>query len=601
MALNARARSGTLPMTLVVMGVLAVIPFLPIPERMLSALTFALVYAIAAVGLDVFSGYSGQLSFGNFGFVALGAYTCAMLTAHAGWPVLATLPASILACAAASVVVGLPMIQLPGLGGALLTYFFAFVAVVLIGGQAFQDWTMGPNGIPVDTLQLGRLDFSKGKPLYYLGWLALLVVALVGDRYANSRAGKALRVIKRTEILAASMGIGVREAKLFAFIFSASVAGLGGWILAQALGYLSPESFSATESVNLVAMAVVGGLGSICGPIMGAVFFGVLSELTRGAGASRELVFALLLLAALVFLPGGLFSLFDLTFARVRRTPGAQAAHKPSRTAVTAAAAPLPVAAEQRTKTPLLEVAQVTVRFGGVIALDHVDLSVDRGEIYAIIGPNGAGKTTLLNCISGIQRYQGDIRLAGDSLHRMTPAQVRRAGVSRTFQHPSLVADLTVEENVATGTYGLHPATPYRDVLPLPRTIRRDREARRLAAEALDLVQFATGRRGVLAGDLALAEQKVVDIARSVAGSSRLLLLDEPTAGLDEHDIGHVVDVIRAVNTQTGLTILVIAHHVGFLRSIAGRSTVLDFGRVLAEGPIEDVTRREDVIKVFLG
>ena len=134
---------------------------------MLSALTFALVYAIAAVGLDVFSGYSGQLSFGNFGFVALGAYTSAMLTAHAGWPVLATLPASILACAIPSAVIGLPMIQLPGLGGALLTYLFAFVAVVLIGGETFQDWTMGPNGIPVDTLQLGRLDFSKGWPLYF--------------------------------------------------------------------------------------------------------------------------------------------------------------------------------------------------------------------------------------------------------------------------------------------------------------------------------------------------------------------------------------------------------------------------------------------------
>jgi len=601
MALNARARSGTLPMTLLVMTVLGIVPFLPIPDRMLSALTFALVYAIAAVGLDVFSGYSGQVSFGNFGFVALGAYTSAMLTAHAGWPVLATLPASILACAIASAVIGLPMIQLPGLGGALLTYFFAFVAVVLIGGETFQDWTMGPNGIPVDTLQLGRLDFSKGWPLYYLGWGALLLVALAGDRYANSRAGRALRVIKRTEVLASSMGIDVKQAKLFAFLFSASVAGLGGWIFAQAVGYLSPESFPAAESVNLVAMAVVGGLGSICGPIMGAVFFGVVSELTRSAGGSRELVFALLLLAALVFLPGGLFSVLDLAFASARAVT---ASRSPARTAPRAAATPLAapaLGAGACTGSPLLEVRQVTVRFGGVIALNHVGLSVVRGEVYAIIGPNGAGKTTLLNCISGIQRYAGDICLGGASLHGMTPALIRRAGVSRTFQHPSLVADLTVEENVATGTYGLHPATPYRDVLPLPATLRRDEEARARAADALDLVQFPAGRRRVLAGDLSLAEQKVVDIARSVAGSSRLLLLDEPTAGLDEDDIGQVVDVIRAVNTQTGLTILVIAHHVGFLRSIAGPSMVLDFGRVLAEGPIDQVTRREDVIKVFLG
>ncbi len=298
MALNARARSGTLPITLLVMAILAGVPLLSVPDRMLSAMTFALVYAIAGVGLDVFSGYSGQPSFGNFGFVAVGAYTSAMLTTNAGWSVLATLPASVAASVAASLIIGLPMIRLPGLGGALLTYFFAFVMMVLIGGQSFQNWTMGANGIPVDPPMIGTLDFTKGLPLYYLGWIVLLAVALVADRYANSRAGRALRVIKRGELLASSMGIDVRSAKLFAFIFSAAVAGLGGWVFAQALGYLSPESFPGMESVNLVAMAVVGGLGSICGPIIGAMFFGVVSEVTRGAGASRDLVFAALLLAA---------------------------------------------------------------------------------------------------------------------------------------------------------------------------------------------------------------------------------------------------------------------------------------------------------------
>jgi len=236
-----------------------------------------------------------------------------------------------------------------------------------------------------------------------------------------------------------------------------------------------------------------------------------------------------------------------------------------------------------------------------VTALDGVDLQVNRGEIYAIIGPNGAGKTTLLNCISGIQEYEGRVTLEGLSLQRMTPSQVKRAGVSRTFQHPSLVGDLTAEENVAAGTYGLHPTTPYRDVLPLPSTVRRDRDARRHAIEALDLVRFPSERRDVLASDLSLAEQKVVDIARSIVGSSRLLLLDEPTAGLGEDDIGGIVDVLRVINGKTGLTIVVIAHHVGFLRALAGPSTVLDFGRVLASGPIDEVTRRADVIKVFLG
>ena len=591
MALNARARSGTLPATLAVLVLLAVVPLLPIPDRILSAMIFALVYAIAAVGLDVFSGYSGQASFGNFGFVAVGAYTSAMLTMHAGWPVLATLPASVASCMALGVVIGLPMIRLPGLGGALLTYFFAFVAVVLIGGQALTDWTMGPNGIPVEPFSAAGYDFSRGPPLYYLGWLALAAVALVANRYANSRAGRALRVVKRGEILAASMGIGVRSAKLSAFVFSAAAAGLAGWVFAQALGYLSPESFPGTESVNLVAMTVVGGMGSICGPIVGAVFFELLSELTRGAGASRELLFAALLLLSLIFLPGGLYSAVDLLPRRFRRsaaTPGA------------AGAAPKPQISPPK-GAPLLLVDRVSVRFGGVAALDGVTLTVRRGEIHAIMGPNGAGKTTLLNCISGIQPCAGTVKLGGTPLTRLLPEQVRRSGVSRTFQHPSLVGDLTVMENVATGTYGLHPQPPYRDVLPLPSTVRRDREARQLAARALNLVRFPTDRREVLATELSLAEQKIVDIARSVAAASELLLLDEPTAGLGEDDIGRIVDVLRAVNAATGLTVVVIAHHVGFLRAVAGRSTVLNFGRVLACGPIDEVTQRADVIDVFLG
>jgi branched-chain amino acid transport system permease protein len=629
--LTHRARSGTLPVALAVMAALFVVPFLPLDTRVQFAIILALIYGIAAVALDMFIGYAGQLSFGNFGFVAAGAYISVIVATDAGWNVWATLPLSILFAAFCGLVIGIPMVRLGLLGAALVTFFFSFITVVLISGNTLVQWTRGVNGIAVPTLQAGETSFFGGTPLYFLAWGALLVVVLISSRYANSRAGRALRVVKRGTLVAASLGINVNSAKLSAFVYSAGCAGLAGFIFAQAIGYLAPETFPGFESVFLVTMLVVGGLGSIAGPIVGAVVFFLASEGVRAVGAGREMLFAILLLVVLVFLPAGIYGGLETVLAWLRRLapwgrpPGAQAADRdddehrvsvagaPDATAVPAvdsAADPkteavpgeaVPVKGTAPDAEEFLELDGVHVTFGGLAALQTVGMSVARGEIYAIMGPNGAGKTTLLNCISGIQSYTGEVRLERQSLHGMTPTQVRRIGVSRTFQHPSLVGDLTVLENVEMGSYGSSPASPFRDVLPTRSGRRRDAAAHEAAVSALDLVGFPASRRTALASDLTLAEQKVVDIARSMSGGPRLLLLDEPTAGLSATDIDKVATVLRTINERVGLTIVVIAHHVGFLRSVARRATVLDFGRVLATGTTDEVTRRPDVSEVFLG
>jgi len=241
------------------------------------------------------------------------------------------------------------------------------------------------------------------------------------------------------------------------------------------------------------------------------------------------------------------------------------------------------------------------VRFGGVVALDNVSLQAPANSIHAIIGPNGAGKTTLLNCVSGSQRCDGAIRLDGHALSGLSPRRIRRLRVSRTFQHPSLVGDLTAVENVELGMYGDAPTIPLLDILPLPQTRRRDADARCAAEEALRLVRIPAARQNIPASNLSLAEQKLTDIARAIVGRPRLLLLDEPTAGLAESEMDLIADVLKSVRAASNVTIVVIAHHMGFIRSLADGAAVLDFGRVIAEGAPAEVLRQPNVISVFVG
>jgi branched-chain amino acid transport system permease protein len=247
-----------------------------------------------------------------------------------------------------------------------------------------------------------------------------------------------------------------------------------------------------------------------------------------------------------------------------------------------------------------LVVEDVSVAFGGVKAVSDVFLRAAPGEILGIIGPNGAGKTTLLNCISGVQPHSGRILLDGRLLSGQDARAIRRAGLTRTFQHPSLVGDLTVVENVSVGASSGVSAGSLGGLLPT-RASRRDAQvSRRRANAALDLLGFPQSRRTVLAAELPLAEQKTVDVARAIASRPAVILLDEPTAGLDETEMHGMATALRSVR-DSGVTIVVVAHHIEFLRGIVDRLVVLEFGRTLAEGPPDEVLRHERVVETYIG
>ena len=615
----ARARDHVGAPVLTVLVLLALTPLVVTSASTQSVVVTAMVYAIGAVGLDVMTGYSGQFSFGQFVYFAVGAYVMSALAANAQWPWYACLLAGVVAAGLLAGVVGSALVRLKFFGSAVGTFFMGAVALDLLNGQRLAEWTGGPNGIPSPQAVLGGTPLNTGTALYYTVLVALAIAAAVCLRYTRTRAGIAARVIKENEVVAAVMGIRVIREKVRIQIFAGALAGLGGCTLAINLGYLSPDSFNVVQSIELFAIVVVGGIGSIAGPIVGALFFfGAVNGFAALSGSASDLFLALVLLLVVVFFHGGLYDCGERLWRLVARpwrhsrppAPPARAdgevqnADDPDAPDVPAPRAPAALRVREVRCRPgdvLLDIADVSVDFGGVKALDGVSLQVRRGEVHALIGPNGAGKTTLLNCVSGIQRLSsGSITFDGRDLAGLSVSSRRQLGISRTFQHPSLVSDLDALRNVTIGAFDSHDGSVWAELVGTPSTRRRRRAAADRAAQALDTLEFPRKRWHSYAGDITMGEQKHVDIARAVAGGPALLLLDEPTAGLGVEEVAAVANAIRAVR-DAGVTILVIAHHVGFIRQIADRCTVLDFGRPLISETPEQVLNDARVLDVFVG
>ncbi len=622
-----RARDNVGWPTAVIIIVLALCPLVFRNVTVQSVLVVAMIYAVGAVGLDLLTGYSGQFSFGQFVYFAFGAYVMSALVLREHWPWALALVAAVAGAGVLAAIVGAAMVRLRFFGSAVGTFFMGAAAVDLINGQHLKFWTGGSNGIAGPAAAVGSVSLTTGYGLYFAAVIGLALAAAVCVRYTKIRAGFAARVIKENEIVAATLGIRVFREKLRAQVIAGAAGALGGCLLALNLGYLSPDSFDVSQSIELFAIVAVGGTGSIAGPIIGSVFFfGAVNGLST-SGSWSELVFALILLAVVIFLHRGLYDLGEQLVRRGlawrRRSGRAGGARMDS-----AAAEPVPGAAgavpavpdlddleglaslaepvaqaaggaDRRPET-LLQVREVSVDFGGVKALHGVSLDVRRGEVHAIIGPNGAGKTTFLNCISGLQPLSGVITLEGTDLAPLSVSQRRQRGIARTFQHPSLVADLSVLRNVTIGAYERQTGSLAVEMLGLPAPRRRHREAHERAVAALRDLEFPAGRWHEFAGDITMGEQKHVDIARAMAGQPALLLLDEPTAGLGGEEVAAVAHAIEAVR-DAGVTILVIAHHVGFIRQIADWCTVLDFGQVIASGPPAEVLEDPRVVEIFVG
>jgi branched-chain amino acid transport system permease protein len=611
----ARARSHTLPAALAILGGLALLGLLPLDQGLRYTLVLSMSWGIAAVGLDLFSGYLGLANFGQFAFVGIGAYSITALRSEAHVNVAIALAITMALVAVLAAVVGSAMVQLQHFGAALTTFFFAFVLFNVLGGNTLDPITHSESGLPVPSMSWGPLDLSAtGLWLYWLAWAMLLAAVLLTSNYANSRAGRALRLLKRSETVAGTLGVRVRLTKLSAFVFSAVVAAAAGLPLSLAIGYLAPETFHFSNSITLFAMLVVGGIGSLAGPLIGALIFTALPQLMQSTGAAEALLFAVIFLVFVIALPDGIFGLLDRGWRLASGTPlgarlgalrwpgGAGVGGRAAVPAAVAAGPPRDGSRDAPGAGDVLVAEDVTVVFGGVRALDRVSFRVRSGTIHALVGPNGAGKTTFLNCASGLLRAtEGRVLVAGHDVSRSRAHVIRALGVSRTFQNPSLVPDLSVLDNVMLGLYGSQRWSLARDLAGAWASRARQRTVAGLAASALEQVGVPDGRWDVPASDLSLGEQKVVDIARAIAGGSRLLLLDEPTSGLGDREMARVADLLKRLRAEHRLSILVVAHNVGFVQDISDTVTVLDFGRLIAEGEPDRVIADPEVMTAYLG
>jgi branched-chain amino acid transport system permease protein len=616
----ARARDNIGWPSIVLLVLLALTPLVVTDVTNQSIVVLAMIYAVGAVGLDLLTGYSGQFSFGQFVYFAIGAYVMASLRYNEHWSWVPAVIAGVVAATVVATVIGALFARLRFFGSAVGTFFLGAVAVDLLSGKRLQHWTGGSNGLTVPPVSIGSTSLNAGNGLYFSALIALTLSVLLCLRYTKVRAGLAARVVKENEVVAAVMGIRVFREKIRAQAIAGAVAGLGGCILAFDIGYLSPDTFNVTQSIELFAIVAVGGTGSLAGAIIGSLFFfSATNALSSTSASSSQLLFAIILLAVVILLNRGLYDLGEQLIRRAVRLIRRQA---PATEAPESAVPTPPVVLDDDlaalfsptdseltgSKVPatpepaetLLEVVDAGVEFGGVAALSGVSFEVRRGEVHAIIGPNGAGKTTLLNCISGIQPMSGRVTLAGHDLSGLSVSQRRGEGIARTFQHPSLVGDLNVLQNVEIGAFERQSGSMVLELLGGRRSRRLRRVAHERAIGALERLAFPHERWSAPAGDLTMGEQKHVDIARAIGSQPKLLLLDEPTSGLGSEEMAAVASAIDAVRAA-GVTVLVIAHHVGFIRQIADRCTVLDFGQVLTSGTAADVLVDERVVDVFVG
>lgn len=548
------------------------------------------VYILVAIGLNLLNGYGGQVSLGHGALVAIGAYAAALTMVDLHW---SFWPASLLAmvmAAGVGLLMALPAFRLSTWYFALITLGFAeVVAGLLTEWRELTHGFAGVVGIPAPKA-FGYAFTSRD--LYWLV-LTLVILALAGmANLVNSRFGRALVAVRDNPVAATASGVSLVRIKIFAFVLSAAVAGLAGALFAVQKTVITPEDFPADFSIFFLLVIVLGGSGRLAGPVVGALVFFLVPELLTALQSWRLLIYGGALLLLMLYAPHGLVGAADALWKRIRARLGL-----PNVPPVPAVAGEAPIQPIQGAR---LAVSGVAKRFGGVAALAGVDIDVAPGVTHAIVGPNGSGKTTLLNMISGYYRIDsGSIEVDGRRTENLSPHTIARTGVGRTFQTPRLLPHLSVLENVLLGAF---PAEKYSWIaasLALP-SARREQQAS--LGEALRYLEFVgLGDRAMeLAGELPHGQQRLAEIARALVGRPKLLMLDEPAAGLSLAELDRLGELIAAIR-GIGATVVIVEHHLELVADICSRVTALERGAVLASGTPQEVFSDQAVVSAYMG
>ncbi len=542
------------------------------------------VWAVMGLAWNLFSGYSGLVSFGHAAFFGLGAYFVALAQTHWGLTPWISIPCAGVLGGLAGVVVGMPTFRLRGHYFALAMLAYPLALLYVFEWLGYQELTL-PMQREAPILYMQFEDHR----VYGLLALALMLGAMaLTRRLERSRFGLSLLAIKQDEAAAEAAGIDARAWKLKALTLSGAMAGAAGGFYAIVLLVVTPAAvFGMLVSAQALIVTMFGGVGTVWGPVIGAVVLVPLSELLHAKLGNlvpgiQGVVYGVAIVAVILLAPEGVFwKLRDLR--QSRRVPD----DEPVAAAAAAPAADIARPERHRTgqEAVILEARGVSKSFGGLKAVQSVSFEVREGEILGIIGPNGAGKTTLFNLLNGFVRPdEGEVRLDGRVITGTRPDQICAAGVGRTFQVVKPFRRMTVLDNVVVGAF-VHASS--------------EADARQRAQEAVRRVGLEA-ESGRLAGQLSTKQLRLLELARALAGQPKLLLLDETLAGLGPQDAAEVVDVIRSL-AGTGLTVVIIEHTMPAMVKLVDRFVVLDHGAVLTSGLPAAVTRDPAVIDAYLG
>ncbi|WP_252511153.1 branched-chain amino acid ABC transporter ATP-binding protein/permease [Phreatobacter aquaticus] len=549
--------------------------------------TRAAIYWMLVAGLNLIVGYAGQLAIGYVSLLTLGAYTTSVLVGGnvtPPVPVFAALAVAGLVGAVFGVIVGLPALR-------LRTFYFAmttlgFATIVTQVALAWQSVTGGGIGLPGPEMPA---PFDNAWGFFYFCLAVAAASTWITSNIAHSRFGRALIAVRDADVAAEASGISKARLLIAVFMLAGALAAMAGGLFASLQTYITPDAFTFELSLLFFIAVLIGGRGSILGPLIGTIVLTILPEIAAPLAAWSTFLYAVLLLVIVLAMPGGIAALLDfksrkpLTFDRAIKPRPALLASLLDRS-------------EERTPVVLTD---IVLSFGGVRAIDGVSLAIETGKVHGLIGPNGSGKTTTLNVISGYYAPEKGIVTLGGPLEPGSAETRAARGIARTFQTPRIVGEASVIDNVMIGATIQGQATFVETLLALPRHRADERRLKAAAMTALAAVGLEA-LADIRADRLQHSELRFVEIARALILKPAFLMLDEPAAGLSVSEIERLATLIKAISKQ-GTGVLLVEHHADLIFDICDHVTVLNLGRVLAAGTPSEIRVHKEVVSAYLG
>jgi branched-chain amino acid transport system permease protein len=587
-----------------------------VPAGDMRAVNITGLFCLTIVGLDLMTGIAGQVSLGQAGFMAIGGYTSAILAVHYGVPTLVGLVAGACASALVAAVLGLVCGRLRGMYLAIVTLAFGILVEAMANGLSI---TGGPSGIAgIPPFSVAGYSFDTDTRMFYLVWVLVAVALVLSANLVRSNRGRILRAMHGDQVGARSLGLHVTRAKVAVFVISACMASVAGSLYASYFRYLSPDQVGSAQSLTLITMLAIGGMGTLFGPLVGVALLTYLPLVSQSFANYSMLATGVLLVLFLRYLPAGIWGavLEGVDRARagwpgwvgqrssVRQRPAGGTAPA---VAVSAAAPAGPLAATTagtagggRGGGPALEVRGLSKSFGGVAAVQDASFTVPEGSLTALIGPNGAGKSTMFNLVTNLYRPDsGEVILRGRSIIGLRSDRITSLGLFRTFQTARVFPQLSVLDNVLVGGYRLGRAGYLAQALRLRRCRQEERQMAARAGRLLEVMGLAD-RADQRAAVLPLAAQKYLELARALMARPSVVLFDEPAAGMNDAETAELGMILRAVR-DTGHTVVVVEHNMSLVMGVCDQVVVMDAGSVIAAGPPQAVQNDPLVISAYFG